>query len=75
MYADSKDLAKMIVSDKLLKERAYEITLNPKCDEYQGGLASKVWSGAIATRKEGANANKWAKKLHKAMIKKFRKSM
>ena len=42
MYADSKDLAKMIVSDKLLKERAYEITLNPKCDEYQRGLASKV---------------------------------
>ena len=41
-YADSKDLAKMTVSDKLLKERAYEITLNPKCDEYQRGLASKV---------------------------------
>ena len=30
--ADSKDLAKRTVSDKILQDRAYGITLNPKCD-------------------------------------------
>ena len=34
-YADSKDLAKRTLSDKVLKERAYEIALNPKYDGYQ----------------------------------------
>ena len=42
MYTDSKDLAKSTVSDKVLKDRAYEIALNPKYDEYQRGLVSMV---------------------------------
>ena len=28
-YSDSKDLAKRTVSDKILKDRAYEIAVNP----------------------------------------------
>ena len=32
-YADSKDLAKRTVLDKVLKVRAYEIALTPKYDE------------------------------------------
>ena len=28
-YSDSKDLAKRTVSDKILKDRAYEIAINP----------------------------------------------
>ena len=30
VYADSKDLAKKTISDKILKDRAYEIAINPK---------------------------------------------
>ena len=42
MYTDSKDLAKSTVSDKVLKDRAYEIALNPKYDGCQRGLVSMV---------------------------------
>ena len=34
-YSESKDLAKRITSDKILKERAYEIVRNRGCDGYQ----------------------------------------
>ena len=34
---DIEDLAKRIVSDKILKDRAYEITMNPKYDWCQRG--------------------------------------
>ena len=37
-YADSKDLAKRTVSDKVSKDRAYDIALNPKYDRYQRGF-------------------------------------
>ena len=33
-YSDSKDLAERTVSDKGLKDRAYEIAGNPKYDGY-----------------------------------------
>ena len=39
-YADSKNLARQIVSGNVLKEIAYEIALNPKFDGYQRRLAS-----------------------------------
>ena len=42
-YRDSKNLAKKTVSDKIWKKRAVKITLNPKCDGYQKGLASMVY--------------------------------
>ena len=64
-YADSKHFAKGIVSDKVLKDRAYEIPLNSKYDRYRTVLASMVHkffdkrtgSGAIATGKAGADLN------------------
>ena len=34
VYSDSKDLAKRIISDKTLKDRANEIARNRKYDEY-----------------------------------------
>ena len=40
-YSDSNDLAKRTISNKLLKDRAYEITRNHKYDGYQRALA---WS-------------------------------
>ena len=33
-YSDSKDLAERSVSDKILKDRAYKIVINPKYDGY-----------------------------------------
>ena len=43
VYANSKDLAKRTVSDNVLKDRAYEIALNPRYDRYQRGLASMMY--------------------------------
>ena len=42
-YCDSKDLAKRTISDKILKDRAYEIVRNRNYDEYQRALASMVY--------------------------------
>ena len=42
-YSDSKDLAKRTISDKILKDRAYEIARNRRYDGYQRGLASIVY--------------------------------
>ena len=42
-YSDSKNLAKRITSDKILRDRAYEITRNSKCDGYRGALANVVY--------------------------------
>ena len=40
-YGKSKDLAKRTQSDKVLRDKAFEIASNPKYDGYQRGLASK----------------------------------
>ena len=40
VYADSKDLNRRPVLDKFLKDRAYEIALEPEHDGYQGGFSS-----------------------------------
>ena len=42
-YFDSKDLAKGIISDNILKGRAYEIARNRKYDGCQRALASMVY--------------------------------
>ena len=42
-YSDSKDLAKRIISDKILKDRAYEIARNRNYNGYQRALASMVY--------------------------------
>ena len=42
-YGKSKDLAKRTESDKVLRNKAFEIVLDPKYDGYQRGLASMVY--------------------------------
>ena len=42
-YGKSKDLIKRTQPGKLLKERAFKITSNPKYNVYQRGLASMVY--------------------------------
>ena len=43
-YSDSKDLTKRTAADKILRNRAFNITKDPKYDGYQRGLASMVYT-------------------------------
>ena len=43
VYSDSKDSAKIIISDKILKYRAYEIARRRWYDEYQRESAGMVY--------------------------------
>ena len=42
-YGKSKDLVKRTQSDKVLRDKAFKITSDPKYDGYQRGLASMVY--------------------------------
>ena len=42
-YGNYKGLARRTVSDKILRDRAFNIAANPKYDGYQRGLASMVY--------------------------------
>ena len=42
-YKDFKDLTRRTVSDKILCDKDFNITENPKYDGYQRGLASLVY--------------------------------
>ena len=75
-YADYKDLLNRTQADKVLKDRAYKITRNPKYDGYQRGLAAMVYK--CFDKKVGSgfinkNSVQLADELHKPVIKKFSK--
>ena len=82
-YSDSKDLTKKTVADKILRNRAFNITKDPKYDGYQRGLASMVYkffdkksagSGAKQVNAKLTPQNQQlAEELHKSIIKKFEK--
>ena len=42
-YGDFKDLARRTASDKVLRDKAFNIAKNPKYDGYQRGLATMVY--------------------------------
>ena len=42
-YAEYKDVKNRLISDQKLRNSAYDIASNPKCDGYQRGLASMVY--------------------------------
>ena len=42
-YGDFKDLTRRTASDKILRDKAFNIAKSPKCDGYQRGLASMVY--------------------------------
>ena len=42
-YEDFKSLAKRAASDKVLRDKAFNIAENPEYDGYQGGLGSMVY--------------------------------
>ena len=43
-YGDFKDLARRTASDKVLRDKAFNIAKNPKYDGYQRRLASMVYN-------------------------------
>ena len=75
-YSDSKDLVKRTQSDKILRDKAFNIANNPKYDGYQRGLASMVYK-FFDKKSRGSGINKenseLANELHKPIIKKFKK--
>ena len=42
-YGDFKDLARRTASDKVLRDKPFNIAKNPKYDGYERGLASMVY--------------------------------
>ena len=82
-YSDSKDLIKKTQSDKILRDKGFNIAKNPKYDGYQRGLASMIYkffdkksrgNGINKENKENFFKNsKLANELHKPVIRKFKK--
>ena len=79
-YGDFKDLARRTASDKILRDKAFNIVKNPKYDEYQRGLASTVYT-FFDKRSKGSGVNiplefnvQLAEELHKSIIRKLKKN-
>ena len=78
-YGDFKDIARRTASDKVLRDKAFNIAKNPKYDGYQRGLASMVYK-FFDKKSKGSGVNiplefneQLAKELHKPIIRKFKK--
>ena len=85
-YADHKDLINRTEADKVLRDKAYDITSNPEYDGYQRGLASMVYNffdkkatAEPSTKHVMGSVMKkdssliLADELHKPVIRKFNK--
>ena len=78
-YGDFKDLKRRTASDKVLRDKAFNIAKNPKYDGYQRGLASMVYK-FFDKKLKGSGVNtevkhneQLPKELHKAIIRNFKK--
>ena len=73
-YGDFKDLKRRTYSDKVLRDKAFNIAKNPKYDGYQRGLASMVYKFFDKKLKksdvniEVKHNEQLAKELHKPII-------
>ena len=87
-YGDFKDLKRKTFSDKVLRDKAFNIAKNTKYDGYQRGLASmgykffdkksaslpdKSVSGSGVANNNIKQNLQLAKELHKPIIRKFKK--
>ena len=78
-YGDFKDLARRTASDKVLRDKAFNIAKNPKYDGYQRGLASIVYnffdktSAGSGVNMQAKPNQKLAEELHKPIIRQFKK--
>ena len=79
-YGDFKDIKRRNFSDKVLRDKAFNIANTPKYDGYQRGLASMVYRFFDERSKGSGIANneikqnlQLAKELHKPIIRNFLK--
>ena len=73
-YSDNKDLAKRTISDKIVKDRVYEIAKNRNYDGSQRALESMVYIFFDKKTGSGIIVNEQlAKELHKSVIKNFKR--
>ena len=77
VYGDFKGLKRRTASDKILRDKEFNIAKNPKYDGYQRGLASVVYKffDKKSTGSGVANEPNYqlANELHKPIIRKFKK--
>ena len=89
-YGDFKDLKRRTASDRVLRDKAFNIGKSPKYDGYQRGLASMVYkffdkksasfADKTAASGSGIANNKTkqniqlAEELHKPIIRNFKKN-
>ena len=76
-YADHKNLINRTEADKVLRDKTYDITSNPKYDGYQRGLASMFYKffdkKSMGSGIARDSSSILADELHKPIIKKFNK--
>ena len=77
-YGDFKNLKRRTASDKVLRDKAFNIAKNPKYDGYQRGLASMAYKffDKLANKsaiKSVPQNEQLAEELHKRIIRKFKK--
>ena len=78
-YGDFKDLPRKTASDKILRDKAFNIATNPKYDRYQRVLASIVYKYFYKKTAGGAVKNEikpnkeLAEELHKPFTREFEK--
>ena len=76
-YGKSKDIAKRTESEKVLRDKAFKVAINPKYDGYQRRLASMVYKffdknssgNVVATEPNYQLANE----LYRQIFRKFKK--
>ena len=77
-YGDFKDLTRRTASDKILRDKAFNIAKNKKQDGYQRRIASmfhkffnkKISGGSI--KNENNSDRQLAEELHKPITKRFK---
>ena len=71
----NKNLTKRTESDKVLRDKSFEIVSSPKYDGYERGLASMVYKFLDKKSKgsgiKSMSNQQLAYKLHKSIIRKF----
>ena len=77
VYDKSKDLTKRTQSDKVLREKSFNIASDSKYDGYQRGLASMVYK-FFDKKSSGSGVAaepnyKLANELHRQIIRKFKR--
>ena len=77
-YGDFKDFARRTASDKVFRDKAFNIAKNPRYDGYQKGLTSMVYNFFDKKSKDGGvnmqvNNEQLAKALHNQLLKNLEK--